>query len=123
MGYLLVFLGGGLGSAARYGLNRAAALAFAGYPAGTLAVNVVGSVLMGLAAGWFARRGAEGAGLRLFLTTGVLGGFTTFSAFSLDAAVLWQRGDHAGAAVYVVASVGLSLLGVLAGLWLMRAAT
>ena len=70
-------------------------------------INVVGSGLMGLVAGWFAFRAGEGApqGLRLFLTTGILGGFTTFSAFSLDAVLLWERGETALAALYVGGSV------------------
>jgi CrcB protein len=117
-----VFLGGGLGAALRHGVNRAAFAVFPGYPAGTLLVNVFGSLLIGALAGWFAHRGAgHDQPLRLFLTTGVLGGFTTFSAFSLDAAVMWQRHDYAAVALYVGASVGLSLLGVFAGLALMRA--
>src|SRR4051794_29824656 len=87
LGYLVVFVGGGVGAAARHAVNRAA-LTIAGpnYPAGTLFVNVVGCAVMGMLAAWFAFRGETStAALRLFLTTGVLGGFTTFSAFALDA--------------------------------------
>ena len=102
-------------------MNRAAFALYPGWPAGTLLVNVAGSLLIGIIAGWFAHRGAgHDQPLRLFLTTGVLGGFTTFSAFSLDAAVMWQRHAYGPAALYVAASVGLSLLGVFAGLAIMR---
>jgi CrcB protein len=122
-GYALVFIGGGIGSALRHASNRAG-LAVVGpdFPAGTLFVNVVGCVLIGLFAGWFAFRGETTTqDLRLFLTTGICGGFTTFSAFSLDAVVLWQRGDHFACALYVGASFVVSIVGLLAGLALMRA--
>src|SRR5258708_5738864 len=91
---LLIFLGGGLGAAARHGVNVTAARWLGtGFPWGTLTVNVVGSLAMGLFAAWFAFRADAGLTqhARLFLTTGILGGFTTFSAFSLDAAVMWER--------------------------------
>jgi len=87
--YLIVFLGAGVGGALRHGVNVAAVRLFGyGVPVGTLIVNVAGSFLMGLLAGYFAFRPGLGQHMRLFLTTGVLGGFTTFSAFSLDAALL-----------------------------------
>jgi CrcB protein len=73
-----------------------------------------------LIAGWFALRGQSGPNLRLFLTTGILGGYTTFSAFSLDAALLWERGEILAMAFYVSASVALSLLGVFVGLAIIR---
>lgn len=122
MGFLIVFLGGGLGAMLRHGVNIASARQFGtAFPVSTFAINVTGSLLMGLAAGYFAFRSAGIAQhWRLFLTTGVLGGYTTFSAFSLDAAVLWERGAMAPAALYVAGSVALSLLGVFAGLWLVR---
>ena len=86
-------------------------------------MNVLGSLLIGVIAGWFAHRGAgDDPSLRLFLTTGVLGGFTTFSAFSLDVAVMVQRQDYAAAAAYAAASVVLSLAAVFCGLALARAA-
>ncbi len=115
---LLVFIGGGIGSAARY-LTNLWALANYGphYPWGTFTVNVVGSALMGvLTALILARWTPEGGGneLRLFLTTGILGGYTTFSAFSLDSIVLWQKGEIGTMMVYVLSSVILSFL-VLAG--------
>ncbi len=84
-------------------------------------MNILGWILMGLIAGFFAFRGHLPQEARLFLATGVLGGFTTFSAFSLDAALLWERGEAGLAALYVGASVILSLAAVAAGLALMRA--
>jgi CrcB protein len=122
--YVLVFIGGGIGSALRHACNRAGlALIGPNFPAGTLFVNIAGCLLMGLFAGWFAFRGETTTqDLRLFLATGVCGGFTTFSAFSLDAVVLWQRGDHLVCAVYVGASFVVALLALLVGLWLVRTA-
>lgn len=120
---VLVFLGGGLGSIARYGVNLAAMRLFGPYfPWGTLTVNVVGSLVMGLIAGYLAFRAdyVWSGGARLFFMTGVLGGFTTFSAFSLDAMVMIERGDLAGAAVYVLSSVVVSILALSAGLGLIR---
>lgn len=121
-GFLVVFLGAGLGGMARHAVNLAALrIGLTAFPFGTLLVNVVGCLVMGLLAGWFGLRGGAAQDMRLFLTTGILGGFTTFSAFSLDAALLWERGEAGMAALYVVASVLLSLVAVLAGLALMRA--
>ena len=115
--YLLVFLGGGLGAAARHAFNRAAlALIGPAFPAGTLLVNVIGGILMGALVEWLALRGSAGEPLRLFLAVGILGGFTTFSAFSLDAVLLWQRGEIWTSAVYVAASVLLSIGGLVAGM-------
>lgn len=121
MSYLIVFLGAGIGGAGRHGVNVLAARLFGTtFPAGTLAVNVLGCLLMGLIAGVFAFRGHLPQEMRLFLTTGILGGFTTFSAFSLDAALLWERGEVALAALYVGASVIFSLLAVAGGLAVSR---
>jgi len=119
----LVALGGAIGAACRHLANAGALRLFGpGFPVGTLAVNIVGGLLMGLLAGSLALRYAGGGqGLRLFLGTGILGGFTTFSAFSLDAVALWQRGDPALASAYVIASVALSIAALLAGLSLARA--
>jgi CrcB protein len=120
-GYLIVFLGGGLGAALRHGVNIAAAkLLGPAFPFGTLTVNVTGSIAMGLLAGYFAFRGDASQHWRLFLTTGILGGYTTFSAFSLDVAVLWERHAIWPAVAYVVASVVLSVGGLFAGLLLFR---
>ena len=121
LGYLLVFIGGGLGAVARHGFNRAGlALLGPGFPWWTMAVNVAGSFAIGLLAGLF---GAweTGHNLRLFLITGVLGGFTTFSAFSLDALTLWERGAFQEAGLYVAGSVILSLMAAAVGLMVTRA--
>ena len=119
--FLLIFLGGGVGSVLRHMVNQAGAALFGvSLPWGTLFVNIAGSVAMGLVAGWFAFRGEGGQMTRLFLTTGVLGGFTTFSAFSLDAALLFEKGQTGLAASYVVISVAAAIIGVFAGLAVMR---
>ena len=121
-GYLLVFLGAGIGGALRHGVNVAALrLLGPGFPHGTIMVNIAGSLIMGLLAGWFAHKADPGQTWRLFLTTGILGGFTTFSAFSLDAALLLQRGQVGFVALYVVGSAVGAILGLFAGLWLIRA--
>jgi CrcB protein len=121
MTYLVVFLGAGIGGALRHGVNTAALrLGLTAFPYATLFINVAGSLAMGLIAGWFALRGETPALGRLFLTTGVLGGFTTFSAFSLETVLLWERGEVAGALAYVAASVIAALAGLVAGLWIIR---
>ena len=119
--FLLVFLGGGLGAALRHGVNVMALRAGTTFPYGTLCINVVGSFVMGMVVSWFALRSGLSPSLRLFLTTGVLGGFTTFSAFSLEAALLYERGEPGLAVVYVVASVVLAIGGLFAGMGLVRA--
>ena len=117
MSYLLVFIGGGIGAALRHGINRGSlALLGPSFPYGTLFVNVIGGLLMGVAAGLFLAKPGISQEVRLFLTTGLLGGFTTFSAFSLDAAVIWQRGDYGALAVYVLGSVILSIGGLFLGM-------
>ena len=121
MPYLIVFLGAGIGGALRHGVNVGAArLLGYGFPFGTLVVNIAGSFLMGLLAGYFAFRPGIGQHMRLFLTTGVLGGFTTFSAFSLDAALLVERHSYGMAAGYMVGSVAASLSALFFGLALFR---
>lgn len=118
---LLVALGGGLGAAARYLSGIAAMRLFGpGFPWGTIFVNIAGSFLMGLLVAWLAQRSSGDHGLRLFMATGFLGGFTTFSAFSLDFATLFERGDWMPAFTYVTASVLLSIVALFSGLWLMR---
>src|SRR5581483_12484146 len=83
--YLIVFLGGGIGAALRHGINVAfARLMGTGFPWSTLTINITGSLVMGIIAGYFAFKGDASQHWRLFLTTGILGGYTTFSAFSLD---------------------------------------
>ena len=121
---LLVFVGGGLGSTLRYGVNLGSVALFGPhFPFGTLTVNVVGSAIMGAFAGYLLTRepGTGSDALRLFFMTGILGGFTTFSAFSLDVVVLWQRGAAATAIGYVLASVAVSLLALIAGMAAMKA--
>jgi len=121
MTYLIVFLGGGIGAALRHGVNVGIARWLGtDFPFGTLLVNVTGSFLMGLITGYLAFKGEASQPWRLFLTTGVMGGYTTFSAFSLDAVLLWERHAYGLAAIYVAASVGFSLLGFFCALWLVR---
>jgi CrcB protein len=121
MGYVLVFLGGGLGAMLRHGVNLATArLIGTAFPWNTFFINVTGSMVMGLIAGWFALKADASQGARLFLTTGILGGYTTFSAYSLDAALLYERGEIGQAAFYMIGSVALSIGGLFAGLWLVR---
>jgi CrcB protein len=121
MTYLIFFFGGGLAAALRHGVNVGAARLYGtSFPWGTVTVNVTGSVLMGLIAGYFAFKGDASQHWRLFLATGVLGGYTTFSAFSLDAVLLWERHQFGLAAVYVLASVIVSIAGLAAGLALLK---
>lgn len=123
MSFFLIFLGAGIGGVGRHGVNLLAMRMFGpGLPVGTVLVNVLGSLVMGLIAGWLAARPHLPQEVRLFLTTGVLGGFTTFSAFSLDAALLIGRGRWCAAAFYVIASVTLSIAALFAGLAAARAA-
>jgi CrcB protein len=118
---LLIFLGGGIGSMLRHLVNQVSAAVFGvNFGWGTLLVNIVGSFAMGLLAGWFAFRSEGGELLRLFLATGILGGFTTFSAFSLDALLLWEKGQTTAALIYSVASVGGAIISVFAGSLAMR---
>jgi CrcB protein len=118
---MIVFAGAGIGGALRHGVNVGAAKLFGyGFPFGTLIVNVIGSFLIGLLAGYFAFRPGISQDVRLFLTTGILGGFTTFSAFSLDSALLIERHAYALATVYVAGSVAASLVALFLGLALYR---
>jgi len=121
MGFLIVFLGGGLGAALRHGVNLLLArLLGSGFNYATLFENVSGSFVMGLLVAYFAFKGDASQHWRLFLTTGILGGYTTFSAFSLDTILLYERGEPALAALYAVVSVVLSVGGLVAGLALVR---
>ena len=115
-----VALGGAIGATLRH-LSGIAAVRLIGhgFPWGTLFVNVAGSLLMGLLVVALARHG--GTRFSPLLATGILGGFTTFSTFSLDTLTLYERGDAAAAGAYVVASLVLSLAAIAAGLWLARA--
>ena len=119
--YLIVFIGAGIGGALRHGVNAGSARLWGyGFPFGTLIVNVAGSFLMGLLAGYFAFRPGIGQHARLFLTTGILGGFTTFSAFSLDTVLLVERHAYGLAAGYAVGSVVASVSALFFGLAVFR---
>jgi fluoride exporter len=121
MSYLIVFLGGGLGAAARHGVNVLSVLYLGTrYPVGTFCINVLGSMLVGILAGGMALRINLPADLRLFLVTGIIGGFTTFSAFSLETGLLYQRGETVAAVSYATASVVCSVLAMFAGMSLAR---
>lgn len=119
---LLVAAGGAIGASLRH-LSGTAALRLLGpgYPWGTLFVNVLGSLLMGLFIAWLTKRTGTSNELRLFFATGILGGFTTFSAFSLDVANLMEQGNLAPAMGYILGSVLLSIFAIFAGLWFGRA--
>ena len=119
MNPLLVFIGGGFGAVLRYVVGRGAVLAGWAPPLATLGVNIVGCFAMGILAGWFVSRGGSEP-WRVFLLTGLLGGFTTFSAFGLDALTLYQRGALGPALAYVAASVVFSLAAVATGFALVR---
>ena len=119
---LLVAVGGAIGSVLRYYIGRwALKLMGPAFPWGTLAVNVVGCFVIGVFAELIARKFNASTELRLLLITGFLGGFTTFSAFSLDAISLFEGGEAVAGGIYIAASVGLSMAAVFAGLAIMRA--
>jgi fluoride exporter len=121
MNYLLVFIGGGLGSSLRHTVNIVCPrLLGNAFPYHTFIINITGSTVMGLIAGYLAFKGDATQHWRLFLMTGILGGYTTFSAFSLDAALLYQRGEVGSALFYVLGSVAFSIAGLFAGLALVR---
>jgi CrcB protein len=121
MNYLLVFIGGGLGSSLRHTINVLSARAFGtAFPYHTFIINITGSIIMGLIAGYLALKGEASQPWRLFLMTGILGGYTTFSAFSLDSALLYERGEFGLALFYVLGSVVFSIAGLFAGLALVR---
>ena len=121
MGFLVVFVGSGIGGMLRHGVGLLSLRWFGPvFPFGTLAINIVGSALMGLVAALFSAWNIGHQDLRLFLTTGIIGGFTTFSTFSLDAMTLWHRGEHAAAIAYVLASVVLSLTALAIAVLLIR---
>jgi len=120
-GLLYVALGGALGASGRYILGLGALKAFGpDYPYGTMAANVIGGFLMGLLAGWLALKVSGGANLRLFLGVGLLGGFTTFSAFSLDAVLMYEKKAYGALMSYVGGSVILSIGALMIGLILAR---
>lgn len=119
--FLYAVFGGAIGAAARYGVNiTTPKLIGHGFPWATMIVNVSGSFVMGLLIAWMALAWNTSQEMRVFLTTGILGGFTTFSAFSLDFATLYERKDYGLAFGYAGGSVVLSLLALFAGLYLAR---
>lgn len=122
---LLVALGGALGSWLRYVVGRVwtgaiGPVAASAFPWATLTVNVLGSFAMGLLVGWLARHGTGGESTRLLLGVGMLGGFTTFSAFALEFGLMVERGTLGIAAGYVALSLAAGFAGLFAGLYLMR---
>jgi len=121
MNYLLVFVGAGLGGVLRHIVNLLTLRWFGpNFPAGTFLINITGSIAMGMVIGYLATRNVPGPELRLFIATGVLGGYTTFSTFSLDTIALWQRGEIGTAAAYVLGSLILSFTGLWLGMVLFR---
>lgn len=118
----LVAMGGALGASGRYGLSALTLRQFGpGFPVGTLAANIIGSALMGLLIGWLAFKGAENTqSIRLFFGVGVLGGFTTFSAFSLESFLMLEKKQYGALLGYVSASLFISLAALALGLWLSR---
>lgn len=116
----LVAVGGGIGAVGRYFAGKAMfTLTGAAFPWGTLAVNVLGGLLMGILTEVLALRGGNEA-LRLFMAVGVLGGFTTFSSYSLELVLMLEKSQFSTAALYAAGSVFASVLALICGLWLMR---
>lgn len=113
--FLLVALGGGLGAAGRYGVSLALPAKPGEWPWATFSINVAGSLLIGVLAGWLSTRGEAGEPWRLFLGVGVLGGFTTFSAYSLETLRMIERGEWPMALAYAVGSVAAGLAAVAIG--------
>lgn len=120
-GWMAVAIGGALGASLRHGVNIAAEhLAPAGWPWGTFCVNVIGSLFMGIVIGWLAIRTTESETMRLFIATGILGGFTTFSAFSLEVSNFIRDGAFGRAVSYAGSSLILGVAALFVGLWLAR---
>ncbi len=118
---IAVFLGGGLGAVARHFVNTGVMQIWhRDFPLGILVINILGSFLMGVLISTFAHVWDTPQNVRAFLTVGILGGFTTFSSFSLDTIMLFERGQYIQAAIYLFASVGISLLALILGMWLVR---
>lgn len=118
--YLTVFLGAGLGGALRHAINRSPLATLAAFPLHTFAINLIGSFLMGILAGWMVFHGEIGQPTKLFLATGLLGGFTTFSSFTLELFSLWERGAILTANLYLLGSLAISIAAIAAGLAIMR---
>ncbi|WP_424363415.1 fluoride efflux transporter CrcB [Methylocystis parvus] len=122
MNFLIVFVGGGIGAAARHGLGVVGMRLGLMSPLVTMSINVAGSLMMGMVVGYFAFAGHASQHWRLFLTTGFLGGFTTFSTFSLDVVLFYERGETLAACAYVLASALGAISAAFAGLAIMRSA-
>lgn len=122
---LLVAVGGAIGAGIRHLFNLGALrLVGPNFPWGTMVINIIGSFVMGAFIATLSRRyGGASSELRLFVATGILGGFTTFSSFSLDAALLWERHETLLASGYVIGSVVVSIIGLFAGMYLVRQLT
>ena len=120
--FVIVFLGAGLGGALRHGINVGSAKILGlSFPYGTLAVNLLGCLIMGLLVEWFSLRADPGQHWRLFLSTGILGGFTTFSTFSLDAVNMLDRGQSVHAFLYIAMSLLLGIAALFIGMQVVRA--
>ena len=117
-----VGVGGGLGALARYYIAGAIQSATTVFPWGIFVVNISGGLLMGIIVEASALKLNLSPELRSFLSIGILGGYTTFSTFSLDSVLLLQMGEYAQAAFYIIGSVVLSIMALVAGLWIVRAA-
>lgn len=121
MPYLIIFIGAGIGGALRHAVGQISLRSLGpGFPAATMIINILGSFAMGLLAGYFLARPGISQDIRLFLTTGLLGGFTTFSAFSLDTALLIERHHYGLAAAYVGGSVVAAIASLFIGLAMFR---
>lgn len=121
MNFILVFVGAGFGGMLRHAVNLLALRRLGpNFPYATLLINISGSLAMGLVVGYLAGRNMPSPELRLFIATGILGGYTTFSTFSLDTISLWQRGEIAAALAYVIGSLVLSFAGLWFGMVLFR---
>jgi CrcB protein len=117
---LLVFLGGGLGSAARYLVSRALNSAPPGFPYGTFAVNIIGSLIIGVILGFALKHHSPSSNTALFIATGLCGGFTTFSAFAYENVMFLKSGDYQTFMLYAFGSVILGLAAVFAGIWMAK---
>jgi fluoride exporter len=121
MEWLSVFVGGGLGSLARFGLGKAFANAALEFPVATLLSNLLACLILGFVAGLVAQKAQLSPVLKVGITAGFCGGFSTFSTFSLESVTLWGNGKFALAGIYVVASVALCFVGIWVGQALARA--